>query len=68
MNVTVDVLQDLKDGSIVVWTRISDADGAQVGEFSLPGGASPSEAEALARSIIRLAATGFDLRKLVPDC
>lgn len=68
MKVDVEVFQDPSDGSFIVRTRISDANGAQVGEFFLPGGTSLAEAEALAHSIIQLAETGYDLRRLVPDC
>ncbi|HPB50105.1 MAG TPA: hypothetical protein PLZ31_02585 [Myxococcota bacterium] len=68
MKVDVEVFQDHSDGSFAVRTKISDADGTQVGEFFLPGGTNLSEAEALARSIIDLAESGYDLRKLMPDC
>lgn len=67
MKVDVEVFQDPSDGSFVVRTRISVADGARVGEFFLPGGTDVSEAEALARSIIQLAESSYDLRKLMPD-
>jgi len=66
--VGVEVFQDPSDGSFAVRTRLTDADGTQAGEFFLPGGTDVSEAEALAHSIIQLAETGYDLRRLVPDC
>ncbi len=68
MKVAVEMFQDPSDGSFIVRTRISDANGAQVGEFILPGGKDLTEAETLASSIIQLAETGFDLRELMPDC
>lgn len=66
MKVAVEVFSGPSDRSFAVRTRTSDAD-VQVGEFFLSGGTNLSEAEALARSIIQLAETGFDLRKLMPD-
>lgn len=68
MKVDVEVFQDPSDASFAVRTRLTDANGAQVGEFFLPGGTSLSEAEALARSIIQLTESGYDIRKLMPDC
>lgn len=68
MKVDVEVFQDPTEGSFSVRTRISDANGAQVGEFFLPGGTNLTEAEAIASSLIDLAETGYDLRKLMPDC
>ncbi len=66
MKVDVEVFQDPSYGSFNVRRRIFDADGAQVGEFFLPGGTSLAEAEALAHSIIQLTESGFDLRRLMP--
>lgn len=66
MKVNVEVFQDPSDGLFAVRTRLSDADGAPVGEFILPGGATLSEAEAMAQSLVGLAETGFDMRKLMP--
>jgi len=65
MKVDVRVYQNAEDSSYVVQTVITDGD-VQVGEFSLPGGNNLSEAEELARSIIQLAESGYDLRKLMP--
>jgi len=67
MKVDVRVFQNPDDSSFVVQTGITDGD-AHVGKFCLPGGQSLEEAEALASSIVDLAETGFDLRRLVPDC
>lgn len=66
MKVTVGVIQDPEDGSYVVHTEIVENE-KQIGEFFLPGGTTIDEAEGLARSLIRLAETGFDLRQLVPE-
>lgn len=67
MKADVGVFKEPSEGSVAVRSRISDDDGAQVGEFLLPGGQNLTEAEALARSIIDLAKTGYDVRKLMPD-
>jgi len=67
MKVEVEVFQNPEGGAFLVRTRLSDADGNPVGEFILPGGTSLSEAEAMAQSLIGLAQTGFDLRKLIPS-
>jgi len=67
MKVNVEVFQDPSDGLFAVRTRLSDADGAPVGEFTLPAGNTMPEAETMARSLIKLAETGFDIRKLIPE-
>lgn len=67
MKVNVEVFQDPADGAFVVRTRLSETDGATVGEFFLPAGATLAEAETMARSLVRLAESGFDMRQLVPD-
>ena len=64
MKVNASVYQDPDDGNFIVHTELVNDD-VQVGEFFLPGGMSQAEAEATARSLIRLAETGFDLRELV---
>lgn len=66
MKVTAGVLRDPDDGSFIVHTKITEND-VQVGEFFLPGGTTIDEAEATAKSLIRLSESGFDLLKLVPE-
>jgi len=65
MKVTVEVFQDPADGAFVVRTQMFDDD-VQVGEFFLPGGATLTEAEGMARSLARLMESGFDMRQLIP--
>jgi len=65
MKVEVRVFQNPEDSSYIVQTVIDDGD-VRVGEFCLPGGQSLPEAEAMARSLIELSETGFDMRKLLP--
>lgn len=66
MKVNASVYQDPTDNSFIVHTEMVEND-VKAGEFFLPGGTTIDEAEDLARSLIKLAESGFDMLKLMPE-